>query len=325
MAKGMFRPRNFRTLQLLLICCFIAPPAAARSGTKFVTTADGARIALYPLVQHGAGRVPVVVLSGGPGTDSRYMRVGGALDRLARTRSVVFYDQRGTAASSDSRGDETIDKYVEDVEAVRKAIGSPKVDLIGHSFGGYLALAYTAKYPDRVRGLVLVSAPPPNISDLVQVSDAHFPERIEAWRAKRSTLGKANPGSEYELFQSMEFVDRGALKRFLDAVKHWRYNMEVNNTLRRDMAKLDYTQQVRHFSQPALVISGRWDAIVPPSNGWKLHQELSHSRFRIIESAGHLPHVEKPDAFLAVVQPFLASLAPRTRGRPVRNNRITKD
>jgi proline iminopeptidase len=236
------------------------------------------------------------------------MLVGGALERLAQTRSVVFYDQRGTSRSSDSRGDETIDKYVEDIESIRKTIGSPKVDFIGHSFGGYLAMAYTAKYPDRVRGLILVASAPPKMGDLVQVADALFPDSIEAWRAKRATLGRNNPGSDYEIFQSMEFVDSVALGRFLDAVKNYRYNMEVNNIIRRDMANLDYTAAVRRFSQPALIINGRWDAIVPPVNGWRLHKELRNSSFRVIEAAGHLPHIERPDAFLKVVKPFLTSL-----------------
>lgn len=304
----MLRPHLLKALQVALVFCIISPPAVARHVVHFATASDGAQIAFYPLLEHGAGRVPVLVLSGGPGTDSRYMRVGGALDRLARTRPVILFDQRGTSRSSDSHGDETIDRYVEDVETVRKAIGSRKVDLLGHSFGGFLALAYTAKYPDRVRGLVLVSPPPPNINDLIQVTDAHFPDRIEAWRVKRSRLGKSNPASEYEIFQSMEFVDRAALKRFLKAVKHWRYNMEVNNTLRRDMAKLDYTAQVHRFSQPALVICGRWDPVIPPSNGWKLHEMLPHAGFTVIEGAGHLPHVERPGAFLRVVRPFFTSL-----------------
>lgn len=289
-------------LFLLAGTALAAPPDTAR----FVTAADGGRIAYYPLLQ--VKTVPLLVLSGGPGSDCRYMRVRGALDELARTRSVVFFDQRGTAQSSDSTGMETIDLYVEDLEAIRKALGAPQVDLLGHSFGGYLAMAYTAKHPAQVRGLVFVDSSTPKPNDLTQLMDPVFPDRVEEWRTRRATLGRNATGADIALFQSMEFVDAVARDEFLHAVNGFRYNLEVNNTLRRDMAKLDFWPQVRQLKQPALVIHGRFDVIIAPANSWALHKALPSSEFHVIEAAGHLPHVERPEAFLAVVRPFLEGL-----------------
>jgi pimeloyl-ACP methyl ester carboxylesterase len=74
------------------------------------------------------------------------------------------------------------------------------------------------------------------------------------------------------------------------------------------MAGRDYWDDVRRFKQPALVVHGRFDVIVAPLNSWQLHQALPNSRFHVIEAAGHLPHIERPDAFLAAVQPFLEAL-----------------
>ncbi|MGH8174740.1 MAG: alpha/beta fold hydrolase, partial [Steroidobacter sp.] len=240
--------------------------AAHPEPARFISTGDGARIAYYPLLR--AKTVPVLVLSGGPGTDSSYMRARGALDELARTRSVVFYDQRGTSRSSDSDGSETIAKYVEDIEAVRKAVGAPRVDLLGHSFGGYLAIAYTSRYPQHVRGLIFMDSAAPKPGDVTQLMEQIFPERIGEWRAKRATLGKRVTAADVTVFQSMEFVDDVALREFLEAVKEHGSNMEVNNTLRKDMAGRDYWDEVRGFEQPALVVHGRFDAVIAPSNSW---------------------------------------------------------
>lgn len=295
--------RLFAPLTAFMACATTAGPHAT---PKFVTAADGARVAYYaPAAVKG---VPLLVLSGGPGTDSRYMRVGGALDRLADSRSLVSFDQRGTGRSSAADGGATIDRYVEDLERIRQAIGAPRLDLMGHSFGGYLAIAYTAKYPYRVRGLVLVDSAQPKLGDVVQLLADIYPDRIEAWRAKRATLGDDNPSSASATFMRMEFVTEKALADYLAAVADHRDNMSVNNALRRDMEKLDYWPQVRRFTQPTLIVHGRFDAVVAPSNGWKLHQAIPGSTFRIIESAGHLPHIEKPAEFLAVVEAFLRTL-----------------
>jgi proline iminopeptidase len=282
------------------------PATPATIPAQFVSREDGGRIAYYTLLQ--AKTVPLFVLSGGPGTNSRYMRARGALDRLAQTRSMIFFDQRGTSRSSNATGNESIDQYVEDIEAIRTAVGAPQLDLLGHSFGGYLAIAYTSKYPQRVRGLVFVDSAAPKLGDVTQLMDQVFPDRVGEWRAKRATLGKHVTAADVVVFQSMEFVDAVALREFLDFVADHTSNMDVNNALRKDMAGRDYWDDVRRFKQPALVVHGRFDVVVAPLNSWQLHQALPNSRFHVIEAAGHLPHIERPDAFLAAVQPFLEAL-----------------
>lgn len=228
---------------IVILASLLAAEAFAGHPTpaKFVSREDGVRIAYYPLLE--VKSVPLFVLSGGPGTDSSYMRARGALDELARTRS-----------------------------------------------------------------LVLVDSAPPKLGDVTQLMEQLFPERIGEWRAKRATLGKHVTAADVTVFQSMEFVDEVALREFLDAVKDHRSNMDVNNALRRDMANRDYWDDVRAFTQPVLVVHGRFDAVIAPSDSWKLHQVLRNSRFQVIEAAGHLPHIERPQAFLAAVKPFLESL-----------------
>jgi proline iminopeptidase len=287
----------------LLLACATAVLAADSGLEKFVITDDGARIAYYPLGT--AQTVPLIVLAGGPGTDARYMRVRGALDELARGRTVVLYDQRGTRGSTDSNGSETIDRFVADIETVRKAVDAPTVDLLGHSFGGYLAIAYTARHPANVRSLIFLDSSGPRLSDVKQLMAESYPDRIDAWRAKRATLGANATTADIAIFLSMEFVHEAVLEQYLEAVRWHRVNVEVNDVLRKDMEARDYSEQVRGFRQPALVLHGRHDAIIAPVTGWRLHKMLPNSTFHVFEDAGHSPHIEKPEAFLAIVRPFL--------------------
>lgn len=280
--------------------------APAPMPAQFATSSDGTNIAFYR-----AGHsltVPLLVLSGGPGSDHRYMRIRGALDELAGRRDVIFYDQRGTSQSGLGAEDSTIDLYVADVEAIRASTGADRVDLLGHSFGGYLAIAYAAQHPERVRSITLVASAPPKLGEEKQLLGEVFPDRVEAWREKRSTLKGSVPAPEFQIFQSMEFVDQEALHEFLTGVSGYVYSMEANSALRADMRKRDYWPVLRSLNIPILIMHGRYDAVLAPVNSWAMHQASPCSEFYVFEDAGHIPHVERPREFVAKLYEFLADV-----------------
>src|ERR1051326_4008131 len=106
----------------------------------------------------GAGP-PTAGLHGGPGAHHDYLRPG--FDRLARRRTLIYYDQRGGGRSPVSR--ETPvgwREHVEDLEALRGLWGLERLPVAGYSWGGLLALLYALEHPDRVERLGLVSPAP---------------------------------------------------------------------------------------------------------------------------------------------------------------------
>lgn len=301
-----------RAYLILLLAIFSAgaATAAARTPTPmkpaYAYSEDGAKIAYYR--GRKSSGPPIIVLSGGPGTDHRYMRVGGALDRLAERRAVIFFDQRGTSNSGVGPAPTTIQKLVEDVEAIRLAADAEKVDLLGHSFGGYLAMAYAATHPQRVRSMILVASAMPKLGEETQLLEAIYPDKIEQWRKERSLLPSVFPAPAIKTFQSMEFVDQKALKSFLKAVEGYTYNLAANSALRADMAARDFWPQVREIKAPVLVVHGRFDAVLAASDSWKLHKAIAGSEFEIVEAAGHLPHVERPREFMSRIFKFLGKV-----------------
>lgn len=103
-------------------------------------------------------RVPLLVLHGGPGLPHDYLE---DLSRLADGgRAVIFYDQIGCGKSDHPDDDAlwTMATFVEEVAAVRDALGLERVHLLGHSWGGWLALEYALDRPSGLASLVLASS-----------------------------------------------------------------------------------------------------------------------------------------------------------------------
>ncbi|MFJ2137145.1 alpha/beta hydrolase [Streptomyces sp. NPDC087845] len=116
---------------------------------------DGTRLAYHR--KGSRGDRPLVCVPGGPMMRSAYF---GDLGGLAAQRELVLLDLRGTGDSAkpaDLAGFR-VDRQAEDIEALRVALGLEQLDLLGHSAAGDLVLAYAARYPERVRSLVLVCA-----------------------------------------------------------------------------------------------------------------------------------------------------------------------
>jgi pimeloyl-ACP methyl ester carboxylesterase len=114
-------------------------------------------VTLYARIAGNANsRAMLVALHGGPGNSSDYMV---SLEQLAGPQlAVVTYDQRGTGHSSEPSEGYAMANYIADLEAIRQAIGTETIDLLGHSWGGVLALRYAAAYPLRVRSIILAGS-----------------------------------------------------------------------------------------------------------------------------------------------------------------------
>jgi len=191
---------------------------------------------------------------------------------------------------------------------VRAATGADEIDVIGHSFGAYLAMAYAAQHPARLRSLILASAMAPAPGETLQLLDAIFPDRIEEWRRTRAALPARFPASVISLFHTFEFVDGTAHARYAREVQDHVYNIALNNVLRADMERLDFGGTLRGWTKPALVIHGRFDAVLAPLIGWRLHRLIPKSRMAFLERSGHMPFIEEPEAFAAAVLGFLGDV-----------------
>lgn len=269
----------------------------------------------------GAGHatVPLVVLHGGPGGNQYvFERTAGPL--LARERTVVYHEQRG-CGRSEAPGDPTeyaVPTLVRDLEDLRTWLGVDRVDLLGYSFGGGLALAYAHAHPTRVRRVV-AQAP---------VLDLHDPRivtgQLQGFRtvatgpvATRVRHVVATDAPEHEqLDRVWASVDRATVDVFLfhdprhaERNRAWWVESGLVNTGRmhavvRSCPILPWSA-LREVFAPVLVVMGRHDRNVPVAYAEDVARTLPHASLHVVEAAAHFPDVESPEAYAAAVLAFL--------------------
>src|SRR6185436_8348454 len=291
----------------------LAAAAPPEKGHTF--QAPGATI--YVEVLGTAAGTPLVVVNGGPGFDHTYEHVAmpgttSAWETLARSRRVVFYDQRGNGRSGALKPGQTctLADQIDDLEAVRAHLGADKIDLLGHSWGGFLAMAYAARHAEHIRHLVTVDSAAPKWSDTVFLFKDIFPEGQEKadGLAFADALGD-KAATDAGLVEYFHWLFYAPEKRdaFIAQVSPSVYSKTINETLEHDIQRFDLNPEIRKFKFPTLVITGRYDINVAPSVAYKIHKAIPGSKFVVLERSGHLPFFEEPEAFVRAVEGFLGS------------------
>jgi len=295
------------------LCSSLGPAEArpaAPSGPGKIFQAKGATI-WYEVRGSAAGR-PLIMVNGGPGFDHTYVLCSDAWDALARHRRVVFYDQRGNGRSGALAKEQTctVADQVADLDALRAELHADKIDLLGHSWGGYLVMAYAARHPEHVAHLIIADSASPKWTDTDFIFKQIFPEGTDRQGVLdfADALGDSTAaGKSMNEYLGMLFVSKEKRDEFMVHSADYHFTRSVNETLNGELGKLDMWPVLPSFTMPTLVLTGRYDINVAPSTAWKIHKAIPNSRWEVFEKSGHLPYFEEPEKFVKVVEGFLGT------------------
>jgi proline iminopeptidase len=219
---------------------------------------------------------PLLCHPGGPGCSSLYF---GELPELASERTLVMLDPRGTG-ESDRPADPSaygLEHYVADIEAVREGLGLERLDLLGHSHGGFVAIAWGGAHPDRVGRLVLASTAP-RFTDAIRGlrqervashrSEPYFGDAIAALQDQQA----GNYAGDDELIALYEragpvLAPVGVdIAPVVDAFRAAGINAHAMRHFNERIAGgMDLRPLVRRIEAPTLVIAGEHDAFGGPT------------------------------------------------------------
>ena len=300
------------TRSTFLVAIWIATPIVTLAAEPAGRLIDGPAGKLWVEIRGTAPGRPLLVVNGGPGFDHGYLVTSPVWDELAKVRRVVMYDQRGTGRSTSVTPGTplTLADQLADMEAVRKSLGAEEVDLPGHSYGGSLVMAYTARNPQRVKRLLIVDSAAPKWKDTIFLFSQVFPdvnERVDGFEfASQFGDSTAIEGGIRE-YLSMLFWDPDRRDAFLRQFSAKGFRRHVNEALDADMARYDLNPELPKFRLPVVVMTGRHDMNVAPLIAWKIHKAIPGSRLVIFERSGHLPFLEEPERFKKEVENFLGA------------------
>ena len=317
MSREIFPLRPLRArITMTFLCVFVTFPSFSFGQEKL----DGGSFESagtpihFEVVGRGA-RSPIIVINGGPGFSHTYLHLSGVWEELARGGPVVFYDQRGTGRSRQlsQRGTSTLQDNIDDLEALRRHLNYEKVTLIGHSWGGYLSMAYAAQHPDRLEKLVLVGTAGPKWFEIPDRSgepsdlfDYIFPDVAERRSRISARLGDTRAADDdVAAYLSMLFLSEEKRDDFISGCRDCRLDREVNRLVNEDLRRFDFTPQLARFEFPVLITTGRYDINVAPLVAYRIHQKISKSELVFFEKSGHMPFYEEPSKFVEVVARFL--------------------
>ena len=249
----------------------------------------------------------LIAVNGGPGLSSHYML---SLERLAGTElAVITYDQRGVSRSTDVRripDHFTLQKYVEDLEYVRAASGVETVHLLGHSWGGLVALSYAVTHPERIRSIVLASCGPPTWDGVLTCFEK-IRQRFVELQASGLVPSDLTPGTKEfaEAILAAYFSDPTFWFSSDDEGSAPLQDQQVNQLTWTAVQGYDLTSDLSRLEHRVLVLRGEGDPC-EPSAGQSLEEALSSAEFRsvMLKDCGHFWH-ECPEKFFAAVRPFL--------------------
>jgi pimeloyl-ACP methyl ester carboxylesterase len=268
-----------------------------------------------------AGSGPALLLLHGLGCDhTTWLPV---LDSLARRYTVIAPDLLGHGDSDKPRADYSVGGFANGMRDLLTVLGVDKATVVGHSFGGGVAMQFAYQFPERTERLVLVG------------SGGLGPEVSAAIRAITTTgfyqvMGLLTlPGVRHVGTAGLRALSRTGLKEFRDfdevasifqSFRDPASRAAIRHVVR---AVVDWQGQIVTMSDraylteamPMCVIWGDEDRVIPTSHAQRAAELAPKARIEILPHSGHFPHKDHPDLFVKVLRDFIQTTTPASYSR----------
>ena len=330
--------KNYSILHVAIFFCFLAtavgqiqkPHPAASPASHVYPVQEGFVDANGVMVYYmmlGRGE-PLMIVHGGPGASHDYFLP--YLLPLARHNKVIFIDERGSGRSEklEDPAGYTVENMVEDVEAVRQALGLGKISLLGHSYGGVLAQAYALKYQGNLSHLILGSTfcSTAALNQVFLRMKQNMPDELRQRIDSLEAQGLFGHGKDFEKDRyTKDYMiaawGEGYFPYLYQNHPDPNYDpTESGNTswdLYREMwgehgefivdgnlKSVEYTDRLPTIKVPTLILVGDHDES-DPAMSKVMNEKIAGSKLVIFPKSGHMTFVDQPGMFINAVDQFL--------------------
>jgi pimeloyl-ACP methyl ester carboxylesterase len=285
------------------------PPGAAGVSSKTVTL-HGREVAYL-----GAGSGPTLLLIHGmAGTCENWREV---IEPLARDHTVIAPDLPGHGISAGGPGDYSLGNLAAGLRDLLLVLGHDRATLVGHSLGGGIAMQFAYQFPEMVERLVLVSSGGLGLEVSPVLRAAALPGADLFIAATASTgqkvggaIGRGLSAIGMKPAADLAEVARGYAS-LSEPARRKAFLATLRSVVGTEGQRVSATDRFYLAEEvPVLIVWGARDPIIPVGHGEEAHAALPGSTLEIFEGAGHMPQLEQPGHFIAVLKRFLAENAP---------------
>lgn len=261
------------------------------------------------LAYHEVGHGPVcLVLNGGMGTDHTMYR---SLDPLGDRLRLVHFDQRGTGSSGRPPPSTlTMAQLADDAADLAGQLGTDRVLVMSHSFGGFVAQELALRYPELVAGLILVGTTAGQLGATDRPGDDQGPPPPTAVAAIMAAMGP-EPGTDEELAATIRLLMPHYLHRFDSKVaagllEHAVFDAATFRATAALLSTWSVADRLDRVLAPTLLLAGRHDPVCSAAQSYRIARRVPSAEVVVFENSGHFPWLDEPAAFYRVVRQWLA-------------------
>ncbi len=246
---------------------------------------------------------------GAPGLGSR-AEPRASFGRLADTFRVLVFDARGSG-TSEGRPPFTHEQWAADVDGLRAWAGAESFVMAGGSYGGFIAMEYAIRYPDRVRAVVLRDTSPDHDNEDAAWHNATTSDRVTVDQdmLRRVNTGQVRDNADLEacwreILPLYDFDYDPAATEQKARTTFYRYETH-NFAFAVNQPGYDIKDQLHRITAPVLITVGRHDWITPVEASERIASRVPDGRLVVFERSGHSPQIEEADRWERTVRDFL--------------------
>lgn len=271
---------------------------------------DIAGMQLAPVKTDFVEKPVLFMLHGGPGGD--HLRFKQHSLELQEVAQLVFIDHRGCGRSKKTKQKEyTLENNIEDIEALRKYLGLPRICILGSSYGGIVAQGYAIRYSKNIEKLILSATAPSfrTIDEAKKILKVRgTPRQITISEQLWNGTFK-NPREVNQFFEEMETLysttaAKHPRKKYTRSQTTWSHeaiNLGFSDFLRR----LDFIPKLKKITCPTLILAGDKDWICNPNQSKIMAQKIPHAKLKIFKNCGHAIAVDAHTGYVNNIKQFL--------------------
>ncbi|MCW2276960.1 alpha/beta fold hydrolase [Heliophilum fasciatum] len=255
-------------------------------------------------------RKPVCfLLHGGPGSDHSDFKPW--LSPLAEDMQLVYIDHRGNGRSERCHPSTyTIAQMADDVEALRQYLGLDDIMLLGHSFGGMVAMEYALRYPRHATHLILANTTA-NADCLRRVAESAASVANPTQRNLLPLLfaGHLNSETEYEYWWEQclpLYFHRTSRQTMQEMCARCQGSFEVCQYMfRHEIPHFNLTPHLHHIQASTLIVAAQHDWVTPTCCAIDMVNRIPGAKLAVFDDTGHMPFVEAPEEFNRLIKGFI--------------------